>query len=229
MTRILLDILVSVVAFTTTWPSVTTAQEYHNSSSGAANRPAGVEAESFGVGCGGDMEYFLIDELSVQPRFAYLITNPLADFIAVHFKHFNLPENDYVQVRAADPASSEKQVLQFRGSESSGDFYCSALSTSAVIVELFAAIANFPQAVDASECLGFSVNSYQYLARGSSLNGSKEEVCGFDNSREASLKAETHMQPPNTSSWWLVHRLHPILVCHQNVHQKCTACKNSFH
>ncbi|KAG2777108.1 hypothetical protein PC129_g16386 [Phytophthora cactorum] len=186
MTRILLDILVSVVAFTTTWPSVTTAQEYHNSSSGAANRPAGVEAESFGVGCGGDMEYPPTDELSVQPRFAYLITNQLADFIAVHFKHFNLPENDYVQVRAADPASSEKQVLQFRGSESSGDFYCSALSTSAVIVELFTAIANFPQAVDASECLGFSVNSYQYLARGSSLNGSKEEVCGFDNSREAS-------------------------------------------
>ncbi|KAG6948715.1 hypothetical protein JG687_00015299 [Phytophthora cactorum] len=121
------------------------------------------------------MEYPPTDELSVQPRFAYLITNQLADFIAVHFKHFNLPENDYVQVRAADPASSEKQVLQFRGSESSGDFYCSALSTSAVIVELFTAIANFPQAVDASECLGFSVNSYQYLARGSSLNGSKEE------------------------------------------------------
>ncbi|ETI49858.1 hypothetical protein F442_06498 [Phytophthora nicotianae P10297] len=186
MTRILLHILLSAVAFTTRMLSLTTAQEHFSRRNNATNTTAGIQAENFGVGCGGDMEYPSTDEFTKQPRFAYLITNPLADFVAVHFKHFNLPENDYVQIRAADPASTEKQILRFQGNESSGDFYAPALSTVAVIVELFTEIADFPQAVDASECLGFSVDRYQYLARGSSLNGAKEEVCGFDNSREAS-------------------------------------------
>ncbi|KAF4038095.1 Trypsin-like peptidase domain [Phytophthora infestans] len=94
--------------------------------------------------------------------------------------------DDYVQIRAADPASTEKQVVQLRGGESSGDFYAPVLSTFAVIVELFTETSDPPLAVDASECLGFSVDSYQYLARASSLHGAKEEVCGFDKSREAS-------------------------------------------
>ncbi|KAG7385339.1 hypothetical protein PHYPSEUDO_001641 [Phytophthora pseudosyringae] len=180
-----LHLLVSAVVFAATWTSLINAQEYFNSSS-ADSAVTGIEAESFGVGCGGDMEYPPTDGFTEQPRFAYLITNPLADFVAVHFKHFNLPENDYVRVRAADPASSEKQILQFRGNDSSGDFYASALSTFAVIVELFTEIADLPQARNASACLGFSVDNYQYLAQGSSLNGFKEEVCGADNSREAS-------------------------------------------
>ncbi|KAE9038207.1 hypothetical protein PR001_g8049 [Phytophthora rubi] len=131
------------------------------------------------------MKYPPTDQFTEQPRFAYLITNPLADFISVHFKLFNLPENDYVQVRPADPASSETQILQYRGNETNGSFYSTALSTSAVIVELFTESANRPQGVNSSQCVGFSVDSYQFLAQGSTLNGSKEEVCGADNSREA--------------------------------------------
>jgi len=185
MTRLFHHLASTVIAFSATWTSSTAAQEYVNSSS-TDSAAAGVEPVRFGVGCGGDMEYPPTDEFTDQPRFAYLITNPLADFLAVHFERFNLPETDFVQVRAADPASSEKQVLQFRGNESRGDFFASALSTSAVIVELFTETADEPQAVNGSECVGFSVDNYQYLAQGSSLNGSKEEVCGLDNSREAS-------------------------------------------
>ncbi|GMF18363.1 unnamed protein product [Phytophthora lilii] len=179
--RMLSQLIVSAVAIATAWSPLSSAQEYSNSTTAA-----GVEYLDFGVGCGGDMEYPPTDEFVVQPRFAYLITNLLADFVAVHFNFFNLPKNDYVQIRAADPASSETQVLRFWGNETSGEFYTAALSTYAVIVELFTEGTESPSGVNASECVGFSVDSYQFLAQGSTLSGSKEEVCGSDNSREAS-------------------------------------------
>ncbi|GMG15567.1 unnamed protein product [Phytophthora fragariaefolia] len=171
-------------ALSATWAQKTFALEYVNTSN--AGTAAGVEELKFGVGCGGEMNYPSIDEFTEQPRFAYLITNPLAAFVSVHFKDFNLPKNDYVQVRPADPASSETQILQYRGNETSGSFYTTALSTSAVIVELFTELTHLPWSVNGSQCVGFSVDSYQFMAQGSTLSGSKEEVCGADNSREAS-------------------------------------------
>ncbi|POM61822.1 Serine protease V8 [Phytophthora palmivora] len=168
------------VAFT-----ATCASAENNSNSITSRTAAGVEKLSFGVGCGGDMEYPPTDEFTEQPRFAYLITHPLADFVAVHFKDFNLPRTDYVQVRPADPASSETRILRYRGNETSGAFFSTALSTTAVIVELLTFSGDLPQGVNASQCVGFSVDSYQFMAQGSTLSGSKEEVCGLDNSREA--------------------------------------------
>lgn len=155
------------------------------------------------------------DEFTEQPRFAYLITNPVADFIAVHFTHFNLPESDYVQIRPADPASSETHVLQYRGNETNGSFYATALSTSAVIVELFTESANHPQAVNTSQCMGFSVDSYQYLAQGSTQNGSKEEVCGADNSREAACykSFNTAFQTSNTVVRLLIKKPEGAFFC----------------
>jgi V8-like Glu-specific endopeptidase len=186
MTRLLYRAVASAVALTATLSSFTAAQ-YSNSSSGSAgNMAAGVEEEEFGVGCSGDMEYpTSTAESTTQPRYAYLVTNPLADFVAVHFKSFNLPDTDYVQVRAADPAAKDARVLQYRGNDSSGAFFADALSTSSVIVELFTDAASSVQTANASECVGFAVDSYQYLGQASTLNGSKEEVCGADNSKEA--------------------------------------------
>ncbi|KAG6620834.1 serine protease V8 [Phytophthora cinnamomi] len=132
------------------------------------------------------MEYpATTDDSTAQPRFAYLVTNPLAEFIAVHFKDFNLPDSDYVQVRSADPASLDKRVLQFRGNETNGEFYASGLSTTSVMVELFTEAASSVQAANTSECVGFVVDSFQYLGQEPSLSGAKEEICGADNSQEA--------------------------------------------
>ncbi|KAG1688131.1 Secreted RxLR effector protein 73 [Phytophthora capsici] len=183
MARILRAVA-SAVALTATLSSVTTAQYSNSSSSGDVD--AGVEEENFGVGCGGDMEYpATTDDATAQPRYAYLVTNPLADFLTLHFKDFNLPVTDYVQIRAADPAAKDTRVLQYRGNDTNGAFFSDALSTSSVIVELFTDVASSVQTANGSECVGFAVDSYQYLGQGSTLNGSKEEVCGADNSREA--------------------------------------------
>ncbi|KAG7385340.1 hypothetical protein PHYPSEUDO_001642 [Phytophthora pseudosyringae] len=185
MTRMLYHAVASAVALTAALSSSATAQ-YSNSSNSVGGLAAGVEEENFGVGCAGDVDYpTSTDDSTVQPRFAYLVTNPLAEFITLHFKDFNLPETDYVQVRAADPTAKDSRVLQYRGNDSSGAFFSDALSTSSVIVELFTDAASSAQTANASECVGFAVDSYQYLGQGSTLNGSKEEVCGADNSREA--------------------------------------------
>ncbi|KAG7395196.1 hypothetical protein PHYBOEH_004131 [Phytophthora boehmeriae] len=173
----LLRAIASTVAVTTFMASFIAADS--NSSS------PGVEDVSFGVGCGSDVEYpTATDNSSVQARFAYTVSNPLAQFISVHFKDFHLPEDDYVVVRAADPTSTETDVLTYRGNETSGSFYSTALLTTSVVVELFTEPEGV-QASSTSKCVGFSVDNYQYMAQGSSLNGSKEEVCGTDNSREA--------------------------------------------
>ncbi|KAG7395197.1 hypothetical protein PHYBOEH_004132 [Phytophthora boehmeriae] len=180
----LLRTVTAAVALSAAWASVITADANYN-----VSNAAGVENERFGVGCGSKTEYpTTTDGSTTQPRFAYLVTNPLAEFISIHFKDFNLPANDYVQLRAADPASTETDVLKYFGNETSGSFYSTSLTTSAVIVELITEAVNSggqAQAVNQSTCLGFSVDSYQYMAQGSTMNGSKEEVCGADNSREA--------------------------------------------
>ncbi|KAE9335998.1 hypothetical protein PF008_g13232 [Phytophthora fragariae] len=184
MTRLLYRAVASAVALTTVLSTLTTAQFSNSSSTDSA--VAGVEDENFGVGCGGDVDYpIATDDSTVLPRFAYLVTNPLAEFIAVHFKDFNLPDSDYVQVRAADPAAKDARVLQYRGNDTMGAFFSDALSTSSVIVELFTDAASSVETANATECVGFAVDSYQYLGQGSTLNGSKEEVCGADNSQEA--------------------------------------------
>ncbi|RLN62090.1 hypothetical protein BBJ28_00010109 [Nothophytophthora sp. Chile5] len=185
MTRLLHRIAATAVALSATLATFAAAQ---SNSSSVATAVAGAEDVSFGVGCGNDMAYpATTDSSTSQPRFAYVISNPLAEFIAVHFKDFNLPENDYVQLRAADPSVNDTRVLRYHGNDSNGDFFASSLTTSAVIVELYTeATALGVQATNTSECLGFSVDSYQYLAQPSTKNGSKEEVCGADDSREAS-------------------------------------------
>ncbi|RLN50215.1 hypothetical protein BBJ29_000509 [Phytophthora kernoviae] len=173
----------------TTKKKVTKTAKKTAKNSADANPAPGIEDISFGVGCGGDMEYpTTTDNSTVQLRFAYTVSNPLAQFISVHFKNFNLPENDYVVLRAADPASTETDVLTYRGNETSGSFYSTALLATTIMVELFTEAVNpgaGVQAVNTSTCLGFSVDNYQYMAEGSTLNGSKEEVCGADNSQEA--------------------------------------------
>ncbi|ETI49857.1 hypothetical protein F441_06460 [Phytophthora nicotianae CJ01A1] len=182
MARLLYHAVASAMALVASLSSLTAAQ--HSNSSSSDGVTAGIEEENFGVGCSASMEYpTSTDESTAQPRFAYLVTNPLADFVAVHFKQFNLPKNDYVQVRSADPAARDTRVLQYRGNDSTGAFYADALSTSSVIVELFTDTTSSD--ANSSECVGFAVDSYQYLGQGSTLNGSKEEVCGADNSREA--------------------------------------------
>lgn len=182
MTRLFYHAVASAMALVASLSSLTTAQ-YSNSSS-TDGVTAGIEEENFGVGCGAAIEYpKSTDDSTAQPRFAYLVTNPLANFIAVHFKQFNLPKSDYVQVRAADPAALDTRVLQYRGNDSTGAFFADALSTSSVIVELFTDATS--SEANSSGCVGFAVDSYQYLGQGSTLNGSKEEVCGADNSREA--------------------------------------------
>ncbi|GMF49395.1 unnamed protein product [Phytophthora fragariaefolia] len=180
MSRLLYRAVASTAALSAAWASIAGAQS--NSSSVAP----GIEAVSFGVGCGSDMEYpTTTDSSTAQPRFAYLVTSPLAEFIAIHFKDFNLPDSDYVQVRSADPTSRDGRVLQFRGNETSGDFYTSGLSTTTVMVELYTDTTSAVQTANTSECLGFRVDSFQYLGQGTSLAGAKEEVCGADNSEEA--------------------------------------------
>ncbi|CEG46518.1 serine protease v8 [Plasmopara halstedii] len=184
MIRLFLRTVVSAVALAGALTSSTTAQYLNSSSFDDVN--AGVEKESFGVGCNSSTEYPKIsDSTYLQPMFAYLITNPLANFIAVHFEHFELPVDDYVQIRAADPAAVDTRVLQYSGAEHRGTFFADALSASSVIVELFTNASSSAQKTTLSECIGFVVDSYQYLGQGSTLNGSKEEVCGADNSREA--------------------------------------------
>ncbi|KAH7476886.1 Secreted RxLR effector protein 73 [Phytophthora ramorum] len=186
MTRLLYRAVASAVALTAAVSSLTAAQFSNSSSSSSDTFDAGIEEENFGVGCGSAVEYPTgTDESTVQPRFAYLVTNPLAQFVSVHFKEFNLPESDYVQVRAADPTAKDNRVLKYRGNDSSGAFYSAALSATSVIVELFTEAAASVQAVNTTQCLGFLVDSYQFLGQGSTLNGSKEEVCGADNSLEA--------------------------------------------
>ncbi|KAG6613522.1 serine protease V8 [Phytophthora cinnamomi] len=185
MTRLLYRAVASAVALTTALSTFTAAQ-YSNSSSSTDSVAPGVEDENFGVGCGEGTDYpTSTDNSTVQPRYAYLVSNPLAEFIAVHFKDFNLPKNDYIQVRAADPGAKDTRVLRYRGNDTSGAFYSDALSTKSVIVELFTDAASSADSANATECVGFAVDSYQYLGQGSTLNGSKEEICGADNSQEA--------------------------------------------
>nr|P0CV23.1 RecName: Full=Secreted RxLR effector protein 73; Flags: Precursor [Plasmopara viticola] len=179
----LLHVVVATVSLTGAITSLIAAQHYNVSS----DVIGGIEKEDFGVGCNSRTKYpTAADTSKLQPRFAYLITNSLADFIAVHFIKFNLPDNDFVQIRAADPSAVDNRVLRYRGNESNGVFFADALSTKSVIVELFTNASSSAQKTNSSKCVGFAVDSYQYLGEGSTLNGSKEEVCGADNSREAS-------------------------------------------
>ncbi|KAF4038096.1 Trypsin-like peptidase domain [Phytophthora infestans] len=180
MTR-LLHRLAGFVALT--WATIANAQSALNTST------PGIQDISFGVGCGeGDYPTFTNDSTK-QPRFAFTVTNRLADFISVHFTNFNLPKSDYIQIRAANPNDQETTVLRYNGYDTSGVFYSTALQTTSIVVELFTANADpavGAQAVNTFLCMGFTVDNYRFLAQpaNNALSG-LEEVCGADESQQA--------------------------------------------
>ncbi|GMG15569.1 unnamed protein product [Phytophthora fragariaefolia] len=179
--------LIRVVAFAVaTWVSIASAQTAANSSSA----PAGVQDINFGVGCGEAVEYPLYtDESAPQPQFAYTITNSLAQFVSIHFTSFNLPKNDYVQIRAANPNDQETTVLKYHGDDSSGEFYSTALQTTSVVIELFTQATDpavGAQGVNTFVCMGFTVDNYRFLAQpANNAKSQQEEVCGADESQQA--------------------------------------------
>ncbi|KAG7385338.1 hypothetical protein PHYPSEUDO_001640 [Phytophthora pseudosyringae] len=167
-----------------TWATIANAQTATNST------PAGVANVNFGVGCGAGVAYpALTDGSTTQPQFAYTISNPLAQFVSVHFTNFNLPKNDYVQLRAANVGDMETTVLKYSGDDTSGDFFSDALQTTAIVVELFTRSTDpsvGAQAVNTFLCMGFTVDSYRFLAQPANNDLSKqEEVCGADESQPA--------------------------------------------
>ncbi|KAL3667922.1 hypothetical protein V7S43_006800 [Phytophthora oleae] len=183
MTRLLHRVAAFAVA---TWATIANAQYTSNSSS----LPAGVEEESFGAGCGEATAYpMFTSDSTAQPRYWFKINNTLAQFVSIHFTNFNLPKNDYIQVQAFNASDPEKTVLTYRGNDTSGEFYSTALQTTAVIVQLFTANTDpsvGAQAVNASLCMGFTADSYRFLAQpaNNALSG-QEEVCGADESQQA--------------------------------------------
>ncbi|KAG7395198.1 hypothetical protein PHYBOEH_004133 [Phytophthora boehmeriae] len=181
MTRLLYR--VAAFAFATL-ASIANAQTPINSSA------PGIQAVNFGVGCGSTVPYpSNTNDSTPQPVFATVITNPLAQFISVHFTQFNLPKNDYVVLRAADANDPETTVVKYHGNEQSGDFYSIALQTKAIIVELFTERVDpnvGAQPVNMFLCMGFTVDSYRFLAQPAVHGKSgQEEVCGADESQEA--------------------------------------------
>ncbi|GMF18365.1 unnamed protein product [Phytophthora lilii] len=181
MTRLLHRVAAFAVA---TLAAVANAQSATNST------PAGVQNINFGVGCGEDVEYpTFTDDSSSQPQYAYTITNPLAQFVSVHFTNFNLPKNDYVQLRAANANDQETTVLKYHGDDASGEFYTTALQTTSIVVELYTQSTDpnvGAQAVNTFLCMGFTVDSYRFLAQPANNDLSKqEEVCGADESQQA--------------------------------------------
>jgi hypothetical protein len=148
---------------------------------------SGVSKVNIGVGCDSTLEYYNVDEAGViqQPRFTYKLSNPLAEFITLHFTKFNLPANDYVLIRASDANDKEVNKYRYRGDDVQGEFFSSALYTRSVVIELYTTGDTTP--VNPFECIGFKIDDYRYLAVGTgNSNSQDEEVCGADDSREAS-------------------------------------------
>ncbi|KAJ8558770.1 hypothetical protein ON010_g8681 [Phytophthora cinnamomi] len=183
MTRLLHRVVAFAIA---TWATIASAQTATNTSS----TPAGVQVLNFGVGCGETVEYPThTDNSTPQPQFAYTITNSLAQFVSIHFTNFNLPKNDYVQIRAANPSDPETTVLKYHGDDSSGEFFSIALQTTSVVVELFTQPTDpvvGAQPVNTFLCMGFTVDSYRFLAQpANDAKSQQEEVCGADESQQA--------------------------------------------
>ncbi|RLN80585.1 hypothetical protein BBJ28_00000185 [Nothophytophthora sp. Chile5] len=218
MTRLLHRVTAVAVAFAAPWLSFAVAQSVANSSSTATN--PGIQDVSFGVGCGAATAYpEFTDDATAQPRFSYVITNPLAEFVAVHFTSFNLPKNDYVQLRAASATDAETLVVQYHGDEASGDFYATALQTSSIIVELFTEATDpavGAQAINTFLCMGFTVDSYRFLAQpANNPKSGQEEVCGADESREAACYASDTeaFQASGAVARLLIHKAEGSFFC----------------
>ncbi|ETK89738.1 hypothetical protein F441_06462 [Phytophthora nicotianae CJ01A1] len=166
------------------WATIANAQSLLNTST------PGIQDIDFGVGCGESVDYpTFTDDSTTQPRFAYTVSNSLAQFISVHFTNFNLPRTDYVQIRAANANDPEKTVLRYNGGDTSGAFYSTALQTTSIVVELFTASTDpsvGAQPVNTFLCMGFTVDNYRFLAQPANNVLSKlEEVCGADESQQA--------------------------------------------
>ncbi|KAG1688133.1 hypothetical protein DVH05_004003 [Phytophthora capsici] len=175
-----------VVAFAiTTWATIANAQSVYNNST-----PAGVQDVNFGAGCGAATPYpIFTSDSTTQPRYWFTINNSLAEFVSIHFSNFNLPKDDYIQIRAANASDQETMVLKYSGHNTSGEFYSTALQTKYVIVELFTENTDpnvGAQPVNTSLCLGFTADNYRFLAQpaNNALAG-QEEVCGADESQQA--------------------------------------------
>ncbi|KAL7689492.1 putative peptidase S1, PA clan [Plasmopara halstedii] len=158
--------------------------------SNISSQPTGVQKIDIGVGCGASATYpTYTDEYTTQPRFAYTISNRLAQFISVHFTNFNLPKNDFVKIRAANLDDEETTVLEYNGDDTSGQFFSTALQTTSIVVELYTQRTDpsaSTQPVNRFLCLGFTIDSYRYLAQPANNDLSKyEEVCGADESQQA--------------------------------------------
>lgn len=147
-----------------------------------------------GVGCGAAIDYpDVTNANSQQALFSYIISNPAAEFISVHFQDFNLPVGDYVRIRASNAGDKETRVLMFTGQgEASGSsFYSSSLVTSSIIVELFTSGKADAKPLSKKACKGFTIDNYRFLGQpGSYATDAQEAVCGTNEMREAACYSE---------------------------------------
>ncbi|DBA02420.1 TPA: hypothetical protein N0F65_007239 [Lagenidium giganteum] len=143
-----------------------------NDTSGSDNG-AGVAKVNIGVGCGSSIEYKVVPADPTTPTYSYVIDNPRAQFISVHFSNFNLPRNDYVVIRPVNPDSKESRTITIHGEDKNGDFFSTALDTTQIVVELFSTGDANP--INPSQCRGFTISEYRYAARPANNAGALEE------------------------------------------------------
>ncbi|KAJ0405067.1 hypothetical protein P43SY_001211 [Pythium insidiosum] len=141
------------------------------------------------VGCGASTPYggdiAPPSPTQVTRSYWFVVEHPIAQFISLHFAEFNLPKDDVVVIRATKPDDSETTQLRYRGSDKSGAFFSMPLFTKSVTIELYTS--GEREGMKASECVGFVVDEFRFLAQESVLgNSTKEEICGGgDDSNEA--------------------------------------------
>lgn len=143
-----------------------------------------------GVGCATTISYPNSTTAdTAQPRFSQIVSNPLATFISVHFRDFNLPAGDFVRIRASNPNDAATAVLEYHGSNTVSDFYSASLDTTSVVVELFTSLEAVAVPANPTSCLGFTIDSYNYLPQTES--NVEEAVCGIDKTREVACFADS--------------------------------------
>lgn len=151
------------------------------SDSKQADTNAGIGRLNLGVGCGSTLNYSFAFSTENIPRFSYHIANGLAQFLMIHFAEFNLPATDYIVIR---DEYSPMQVIYY-GNTTNGPFTTATFATKSVLIELYSTGSS--TASPSSNCVGFQIDYYRFLAIPASLSSSKqEEVCGADESKEAS-------------------------------------------
>lgn len=200
------------------WILLTRSQTSNTSSLNAQSLTSGIERTNIGVGCTGPSYATVATNVSISPNdpvFRYEVTNVLADFIALHFTAFNLPADDYIVIRDSENASDERTLI-YSGRNTSGAFYSQALYTTSLMIELFSPSRGVHPAPSTSRCVGFQIKDYHFLAQSAALElSSHEEVCGADDSREAScFKAYPNIaESTNSIIRLLIHKSSGSFFC----------------